>query len=394
MKRLLLCLVCCVLTSAALAELPIIEPYHSWPIIQAPADPPRHETLTLEPIWQLDCGEDAEHLIGKIASAAPGLDGRVLLVDRQLCQVMVIGIDGELEKTVGRCGEGPGEFEGCYRALQLPDGRVGVATGTGSPDIMWESQGKVILIDKVGDPAGVWLAGGDPGDTPLTSVRAMRYAGGEVMTVTQRIQYSQPIWRTIREIGLLDSATGERTSVVRTVREADVQDKDTEFTIFEPMAHGRADVNAQGQIAMAPERDRWQLAIREPDGSGLVIERPCEALKRTEEEQEEVKLMLGNGAFDIASTHPLIRRIRWRPDGNLWVEPWGVKPADGAIACFDEIGPAGGYLRRVHLVVSGAEQDDQLLLMEDGRFVLLRGFGEVDEGEDEKVTTEIMLLEL
>jgi len=395
MKRLLLGLACCVLVSTLHAELPVIEPYHDWPVIQAPADPPRHETLTLQPVWQLDCGEDAEHLIGKIVSAAPGLDGRVLLVDRQLCQVMVMGIDGEVEETVGRCGEGPGEFEGCFRVFQLLDGRIGVASGTDSPDILFDSQGKVILLNMVGDPAGVWLAGGDPCDMPLTSVREMRYAGGGVLTVTQRIHFSPPIFRTLREIGLLDPATGERVPVVRHVREANIKSEDTEYTIFEPLANGRADVDALGRIAFAPERDQWKLAIREPDGSGVVISRPFEAVERTEEDFEVVLEELGDGGYEMADDHPMIRRIRWRPDGNLWVEPWGVKPADNALACFDEIGPAGGSLRRVHLTVPGARQGDEVLLMEDGRFVLLRGFGEPDEGEDlEDVSPAVMLLEL
>jgi len=393
MKRLLLGLACCVLVSSLHAGLPVIETYHDWPVIQAPADPPRHETLTLQPVWQLECGEDAEHLIGKIVSAAPGLDGRVLLVDRQLCQVMVMGVDGEVEKTVGRCGEGPGELEGCFRVLQLPDGRIGVASGTDSPDILFDSQGKVILLDTVGDPAGVWLAGGDPGNMPLTSVREMRYAGGGVLTVTQRIHFSPPIFRTIREIGFLDPATGERISVVRHVREANIKAKDTELTIFEPLANSRSDVDALGRIAFAPERDQWKLAIRESDGSGVIISRPLEAVERTAEDLDEVLKDLGDGGFEMADDHPLIRRIRWRPDGNLWVEPWGVKPADGAIACFDEIGPAGGSLRRVHLVVQGAQHGDEILIMEDGRFVVLRGFGEASE-EDESTSASVMLLEL
>jgi hypothetical protein len=79
---------------------------------------------------------------------------------------------------------------------------------------------------------------------------------------------------------------------------------------------------------------------------------------------------------------PAVGRVRWRPDGRLWVEPGATAPADGVVASFDELTADGTLLRRVHLVAPGADPGDRLIVMEDGRFVLLRGFApDTDEGQ-------------
>ena len=392
MKHLLLFLLC--LAPAALANPPTLQPHTAWPVLQAPADPPRIDNLPLHPVWQLDCGEDSEHLVGKIRSAAPGRDGRILLVDSQLCQVMVVGADGSVEQTIGQCGEGPGELEGAYRTLQLPDGRIGIASGAQAPGFQFGTRGRIILLDDAGNPAGVWLAGGgDPGDTPACSVRALRYAGGPVLTATHRYWVSPPTILSIREIGLIDPATGNQTLVARDVLESSFDD--TEFferDVFEPFAHGRVDVSATGRVAFAPERDRWLVAIREADGSGFAVERPCAAVKRTDVEKEAAAADIGCGTECVEDDHPVIRQVRWRPDGQLWVEIWGLELAAGVVACFDEFGTDGVLVRRVQLEVPDARASDELVLMEDGRFVLLRGFGEVGEDETDGAV-EVMLLE-
>jgi hypothetical protein len=134
-------------------------------------------------------------------------------------------------------------------------------------------------------------------------------------------------------------------------------------------------------VALAPERDRWLVSIREPDGSGVNLERPWTMPERTPEQAEAARKIVGDDRSPIGDHEPAVGRVRWRPDGHLWVEPGGVAPAAGAMACFDELSPGGVLLRRVQLVVPGAGERDRLVIMEDGRFVLLHGFE--DAGEDD-----------
>ena len=103
---------------------------------------------------------------------------------------------------------------------------------------------------------------------------------------------------------------------------------------FEPFGFGRCDLSGTGRVAFAPERDPWKVAVRDPDGSGIVMERPWENVSRSGEEKDHVeKLLGGHEACHALEYHPAVGRIRWRPDGRLWVEPMGIEPATGAFAC-------------------------------------------------------------
>ena len=145
---------------------------------------------------------------------------------------------------------------------------------------------------------------------------------------------------------------------------------------FENLAHGRCDLAADGRIAFATERDRWRVAVGEPGGTGEIWQRSLPAVERTAAERETAREDLGVEELDrTCERQPLIRRIRWRPDGRLWVEPWGVAPRPGCMACFDEISADGGVLRRIHLAADVDAAHGHLQLLGDGRLVWYEGFG-------------------
>ena len=355
------------------------------------------ETVTLHAVWRLDCGEDADPVVGKIVSAAPGLAGRVLLVDSQLCQVLVIGPEGDVERTVGRCGEGPGELSGAYRALQLADGRIGIAGGIAAPGLQFGGQGRVVLLDEEGVPAATWRVGGEQDGVPICSLRELRHAAGHVLAVTARKTGTPPKFVDIREVSLIDPVDGARTVILRDLQTDDMTQALQERPTVEPLASDRSDVSACGRVALAPERDRWLVVVRNPDGSGLALERPWAFVARSAADITQVRRALGDPAeyIEVLEDHPAIGRLRWRPDGCLWVEPGGPTDAPGAFACFDEISATGELLRRVRVVVPNAAEDDELLLLEDGRFVLLRGFAAA--ADDEPTTyrkPEVLLLDM
>jgi hypothetical protein len=122
------------------------------------------------------------------------------------------------------------------------------------------------------------------------------------------------------------------------------------------------------------------VVIREPDGTGFSISRDLDPIKRTEAAKSAMRKKLGcTDDCSVLDTEHLVGRIRWRPDGNLWVEPFGVKPIQGAVVCFDEFGPDGDFLRRVQVAVPATRPGDELLVLADGRFLVLSGFGESEE---------------
>ena len=379
----------------ARAELLPIEPHAAWPTRTVPERAPAEATLALHGIWRLECGGIAEPLIGEIVSVSAGPDGRVLLVDGQLCQVLIVSADGKVERAVGRCGEGPGELTGAYRAVSLPDGRIGIADGGDAPGIKFGARGNIVILDRDGLPAGEFLAGGDPGGVPVCVPRELRSTAGGILAVTYRAQVQPPKMTAVLELSLLDTANGQREIVARQLHSTNIgQPVTDERDTYEPFASGRCDLSATGRLALAPERDRWLVAVREADGSGFVLERSWRAVKRSPEAKEEARRHLGDETSRIFDTEPAIGLVRWRPDGHLWVEPRGVDLPRGVVACFDAFTPEGVLVRRLYLAWPGAAADARLFVMEDGRLAVLEGFGRQLAGEAGDRAPTVTLLEV
>jgi hypothetical protein len=353
----------------------------SWPCTQVPESPPADEILRLKCEWRLDCGVDSDEVVGQIRAATPGLNGRVLLLDRQLCRVLVVSESGSIERVFGQPGEGPGDLPGAFRVFQLPDGRIGVSGGAPAFSIQFGGTGKIVLLDAANLPAGVWKGAGDPGTMPVCSVRELRCSSGNVLVASHGMMVARSGAVRVEELSILNGGDGERTVVTRREFVEDTSSLEVnERDHFEPFAHGRCDISSSGRVAFAPYRDEWLVAIREADETGWSLSRKLKPIERTDASKKAMHEKLG-GTSDcsVLDTEPVIGRIRWRPTGNLWVEPFGVEPAEEAIACFDEFSSEGNLLRRVQVVVPNLKAGDQLLVLEDGRFVLLSGWGGAEE---------------
>ena len=83
------------------------------------------DTMTLVPevsIGALD--GDEEYLLGAVAGLDVDADGRIYVVDRQAQNVRVFSADGEHLLTIGRGGEGPGEFHQPDQVRVTDDNRI------------------------------------------------------------------------------------------------------------------------------------------------------------------------------------------------------------------------------------------------------------------------------
>ncbi len=83
------------------------------------------ETIELEEMWRVG-GWDEEVLFGVITSIITDDTGNFYMLDSQLNEVQVYSPDGEYLNTIGREGEGPGEFRAAFNLLLLPSGNIGV----------------------------------------------------------------------------------------------------------------------------------------------------------------------------------------------------------------------------------------------------------------------------
>jgi hypothetical protein len=106
---------------------------------------PAESPSTLQPVerWRIGGDEDEDVVFGVIDGVAADAD--VYLLDIQLSEVLVYTADGEYVRTIGREGEGPGEFRRPAGVFIAPAGQVAVVQAM---------PGKIVLLTPGGDPAG------------------------------------------------------------------------------------------------------------------------------------------------------------------------------------------------------------------------------------------------
>ncbi len=360
--------------------------WESYPtrVVQSPAGP--SETLQLQTIWSLDCAGSDDPIIGKVVSTAPGVGGRILLVDSQLSRVLVVTRDGRVERVVGRKGEGPGDLRGAFRAVQLLDGTIGVSGGAPALTLQMGSMGEVktwLESDAVGP---VWRVAGDPGSMPTSSVRELRHVGGQILAATHSMRMGTGGMIDVDELAVFDTATEVRRVVCRREVKRDPAAAPNESELFEPFAYGRCDIGLGGVVAYSPTRDEWAVVVEGADDSRAVWRKEAKSVERSQADIESVRESLGvDDLSGVAKSYPKLGRLRWRPSGVLWVEvPLGEAPP-GILARFEEYSAEGEPLRVIDIAAPAGIDRGRLLLLESGQFVVLSGF---EEGSGELAADE------
>ena len=93
----------------------------------ASSTPTAAETLALNELWRIGGEEESEdYLIGVISGVATDQAGQIYLLDAQLNEVMVLSPEGEYLRSIGREGEGPGEFSRPQDIFRTSDGLIAV----------------------------------------------------------------------------------------------------------------------------------------------------------------------------------------------------------------------------------------------------------------------------
>ena len=128
----------------------------------------------------------------------------------------------------------------------------------------------------------------------------------------------------------------------------------------------------------------YEITVTAPDGTiERVITRPHEARRRTAEELEELSSGMSmniNGRVPeivqkLQDNAPCITALYLQDDGTLWVENSHARDRwdDEGIVTYDVFGPDGRLDREVTVRIPGGGEDDRLVLLADGRFLLAVG---------------------
>jgi len=324
----------------------------------------------LRELWRRGGEDDEEIFFGTIAEFLHDADNNIYLLDGQLSEIHVFNPHGDLLRTIGRQGEGPGEFQNGADMYWGPRGQIGVVQA-------WP--GKIVMITPTGDPGstfalpfrdgGGWqsvTAGVGHGENVVLAGTAWTREDGKQLQFTYLKTY---------DAGGTERATFQETS--RETQFGDYEFIEEEFTDFQR----RWDVAPDGRVAAALSFDAYRLHIWNADGTlDRIIERPgYRAVKRTAPETARFQTMYDaftrwnrGSTFRVNENHQTIGQIFFRDDGTLWVQcgAYRWRSPDGVFTSFDVYDTVGRYLQRVDLVADADAAEDGLFFVGNRAYVV------------------------
>jgi len=330
-------------------------------------------TFALEELWRRG-GEEDDLFFGLVVQACVGPGGEIFLLDAQLNEVMVLSPEGELLRTIGREGEGPGEFRRAGDLLLTPEGNVGVVQ---------RMPGTIVLLTPDGVPAGTVL----PGD-PTTGGRD--FLSGAQATTAGLVLSGAHMTRT--EQGRLRrnfiSLYG-RDGLERTEYHGNNDDFDFSAQGFKEAdqhfpGEGHWDVAPDGRVFIATAREEYFIIVFSPDGEPvLTISREYKSWPRTREilDRLEARWQAGHRyrrfgvEQELAAHEPDILRLEVRGD-ELWVLPSrGIHDQPpGILQTWDVFTAEGLFDHQVSLQAPGDGTRDRMFLLDDDRVIVVSGF--------------------
>ena len=313
--------------------------------------------LELEYLWER--GDESDDLFFGVVPRVVFDEGsgEIFVLDTQLHEVQVFDAAGEWLRSIGREGEGPGEFRMPGDVYLAPDGQIGV---------LQIFPGRIVQLTKDGDPGTPLEPGKDQGFQVFylaegtvdgIVVSGAQYGGGGGAEGTQT-EYLKTF-----------NAAGEETAVFHTgtrpMRFSGMEFNEREYTSFA----SRWTVSPDGRVAVAPQFEFYTIEVHDSAGNLLhVIQRPNYSLAgRTAKEKARFQRMYDaftswnqGSSFKVSNEHQAVAQMRYRPDGSLWVltgvNRW--RGEEGVLAVWDVYNSDGVYVNEVRMIGPGNPSED------------------------------------
>ena len=304
-------------------------------------------------------GEEDDVVFGKIEEIAVSGSGESYLLDSQINTVHIMAPDGAYVGSIGREGEGPGEFRSPCAVIVLPDGTLCV---------LQSAPARAVLITVEGDAAGdhplpkgqdgspFYLGGGAIGD------------GALVLCASEFIQAetSFSFETSFIKVDVAGAVTATYWSLLRTADIANVEldekaDDDPRWT-----------VGADGWLYLSDQWDAYAISVFNGGGSlEHIIDRDYEPRKRSDREIEIARKGMLSPNTKMSSTSRGVLRLFAR-DEELWVlsSRGAYDSADNTIAAFDVFDRKGRFLRQVDLLGDCRRHKDVFSIVGDYAFII------------------------
>ncbi len=329
-------------------------------------------TIKLPEVWRLGGdSEDEEEFFGVISDIDIDAAGNIYLLDSQLNEAKIYTKDGEFVRSIGREGEGPGEFRAPSSMFFTKDDKVAV---------IQMMPGKIVQLTKDGQPSGEHPIPAAP-DGGFQMIQGGESRGGNVVIYMARQKFDQAAGKWSRQSFLtsIDPAgkqLAEYSTKENTINMASAEMNDASWDTFER----RWEVGPDGKVYACNSYDNYEITVYDKSGKiDKVITREYKHVPRTAEEKDFMNRMFSHWAkmipnckVTINSMNKDIDSIYLRDDGSLWVlSSAGARNLPkGTLGTFDVFNPEGQFVKQVTLQGQGNPLEDLYVFEKDRLYVV------------------------
>lgn len=331
-------------------------------------------SLELNELWRRG-GDDDEIFFGNLDRIVTDPSGNAYALDTQLSEVRVFSPDGELLRTIGREGEGPGEFRGAGDLYYGIGDKVGV---------LQIFPGRIVQMDPEGNPLDNYLLPERPGGGFQVVLRA--HADPDRLIVTGTRQDNSGDQQMQNQYLESYTADGELLATFHEeshpFRFGGMDYKESIFVGFQR----RWTATPDGRVMAPLDYDAYKIHIWKADGSlERVVERAdYPPLARTNAQMETTQKLFDavvsfnpRSTFEVSKTFPAISQIFARPDGELWVlSSRGIyERPENTAALLDVFDREGVFTRQIALLGDINLEEDEMYILGDRVFVITDALG-------------------
>jgi hypothetical protein len=325
-----------------------------------------------EELWRIG-GEtdDEDEIFGIISRVRVDPNGELYLLDSQLNEVRVFDADGAYVRTLGREGEGPGEFRGAQDMFFLNDGNIAV---------LQIFPGRLVTFSKDGEPGddlslpsapegGFVLlnaGGGTLGDNLVLSIGINNFdqAAG---------QFNQE--RSVVAVNPAGEIVDTLYSETRNLNMGSPVFVESVWASFD-----RVWAAGGGKAYIPIGWNDYSIMVCDADGVNRIVSREYEPRSRSDEESarweklfnEFTRNQVPGSSWDVEDNDRDVAQIYPRQDGSFWVltSRGQLDPPEGSMGVFDVFDAQGRYTQQVTLMGEGNPLTDGYFFVGDRLFVV------------------------
>jgi len=335
-----------VLTAMAVVAAPIWQGHEDYEdgvlTVYNPATPLNEPSVIKpEPQWRIGDEDEAETLFGLITDARRTDDGTTYLLDAVMSTVYEVNAQGVVLRSLGREGDGPGEFRNSVSLALLPDHSVGVVEMMPSHMVVLGSDGLPRPSVELGD-----------GEGGRSHVQRMEVDGTRLVMSMFSMRFNEGKAEIRNILGTFDLAGALQHKVLHTFEEQSggsisiSSGQDNDFT-------NNWALGPDGQIAVYRRTNQYLVEVFDEQGTPL---------RRIRRDYKSVRLP----EADLEDRREQRERMRERFGTTAEAE----MDAAGSIGLFDVFDAQGRFVRQTRIEADYSPDDDQFLLRGEHLYVL------------------------